>query len=267
MAGPSRRLRPARVADLVADSIRARIINGQLADGEYLPKGEVLRAEFGVGKPAMREAMRILESEQLISVVRGNRGGARIRAPRTSNAAYALGLVLASHDVSAADVGAALSELEPTAAELCARRLARGECAELAAELERNYAACVATMGRGEPVDALLRQFHESLAASCGIQTISLVLGSLEALWSAHLSTSSSAAPRDGHGRSPAVVRASVDSHKDILDAVLAGDADAARAASASHAARLHRPLGDGLQKEIGVGTLQAVLALSARDH
>ena len=37
--------------------------------------------QFGVSRPTLREAFRILEAEALISVRRGSRGGARVVAP------------------------------------------------------------------------------------------------------------------------------------------------------------------------------------------
>jgi GntR family transcriptional repressor for pyruvate dehydrogenase complex len=99
-------LRQPRLAEMVADVLRRRILAGQLADGSMLPKQEELIDEFGVSKPSMREALRILETEGLITVQRGNVGGAIVHAPQASNAAYMLGLVLQSRSVSLYDVGA-----------------------------------------------------------------------------------------------------------------------------------------------------------------
>ena len=69
------------VAEMVADVIRARIVAGTLPDGSMLPKQDQLISEFQVSRPSFREALRILESEGLISVRRGNIGGAQVHAP------------------------------------------------------------------------------------------------------------------------------------------------------------------------------------------
>src|SRR5262245_5834691 len=114
--------RPPRVAEVVADRLRARILNGELQDGDRLPKEETLRGEFPVAKPSLREGLRILEAEGLISVVRGNQGGAIVHTPKAANAAYALGLVMVAQGVSGEDVAFALRSLEPLCAELCASR-------------------------------------------------------------------------------------------------------------------------------------------------
>ena len=76
-----RRLSQPRIAEMIADSLRRRILEGELADGDVLPKVDDLLLEFPVSKPSIREAMRILETEGLISVRRGNVGGAIIHSP------------------------------------------------------------------------------------------------------------------------------------------------------------------------------------------
>src|ERR1700678_53452 len=106
-------LRFHRLAEQVADHLRNRILHGDLEDGTLLPKETELRELYPVSKPAMREAMRILETEGLVTVRRGNVGGAIIHRPATANVAYTLGMVLASKGVSTAVVADALLEVEP----------------------------------------------------------------------------------------------------------------------------------------------------------
>jgi DNA-binding transcriptional MocR family regulator len=98
-----RRMSQPRVAEMVADVLRVRIVDGELADGDLLPRQEDLVEEFGVSLPSLREAMRILETEGLISVRRGNIGGAVVHRPTPQAAAYMLGLVLQSHRVVLGD--------------------------------------------------------------------------------------------------------------------------------------------------------------------
>src|SRR5262245_56820656 len=59
---------------MIAGVLRNRIVNGELEDGKVLPKHQDFLIEFGVSLPSLREAMRILETEGLISERRGNRG-------------------------------------------------------------------------------------------------------------------------------------------------------------------------------------------------
>src|SRR5688572_5934839 len=68
--------RAPHVAELVAEELRRRILDGDIADGEVLSTLDSLRSEFATSPPSMREALRILETEGLVSVRRGRNGGA-----------------------------------------------------------------------------------------------------------------------------------------------------------------------------------------------
>ena len=87
-----------------------------------LPKQDQLISEFQVSRPSFREALRILESEGLISVRRGNVGGAQVHAPTPENAARTLGLVLQARNVALDDLAAALAVIEPACAAHSAQR-------------------------------------------------------------------------------------------------------------------------------------------------
>ena len=102
-----RRLGARRTAEIVADELRRQIIDGELTDGDLLPRQEVLVEQFNVSLVSLREALRILETEGLVSVRRGNRGGAVVHAPAKASAAYMLGLLLQSDTVPLADLGTA----------------------------------------------------------------------------------------------------------------------------------------------------------------
>ncbi|MFC8387240.1 MULTISPECIES: FadR/GntR family transcriptional regulator [unclassified Streptomyces] len=61
--------RPQRTHREVADELRARIRSGALQPGQRMPTQAQLAAEFGVERPAVRQALRILQSEQLLTNV------------------------------------------------------------------------------------------------------------------------------------------------------------------------------------------------------
>ena len=115
-------VRVSRVADVVADRIRDLIIDGKLADGDRLPPLDALLEEFSISGPSMREALRVLESEGLITVQRGSVGGSVVHRPEPRTAAYTIALVLRSRSTELHDVFDALALLVPMCAMLCARR-------------------------------------------------------------------------------------------------------------------------------------------------
>jgi DNA-binding FadR family transcriptional regulator len=229
-------------AELVASELRDRIIDGVLADGAELPKLEDLLAEFGVSKPTLREALRILEAEGLITVRRGKFGGAVVHTPRAQNAAYTLGLILRTDKVALHDVALALQRLEPTCAALCAERADRAT--EVMPLLDAVQAQAVAAVeGSDDGFIAASSRFHTQLVASCGNATMILVAGALESIWMAHAEV----LVREEGGRRPTMAerKRAVALHAKILEKIRAGDAEGVYRSTHQHLAQAQLfPLG-----------------------
>ena len=116
------RIRQPRVAEIVAVRLRDDILSGRLKEGDVLPSQESLFSEFGVSPPALREAIHILETDGLISVRRGNVGGAVVHPPSAERTAHMISMVLQTRSATPADVSGALLHLEPICAGMCAAR-------------------------------------------------------------------------------------------------------------------------------------------------
>src|SRR5262245_30036396 len=96
-AGRERRPVPFRIpktAEVIADEIRRWVVRGELREDDTLPSEAELMEHFSVSRPTIREAFRILESESLIYVRRGARGGARIQIPNGAAAGRSVGFLL-----------------------------------------------------------------------------------------------------------------------------------------------------------------------------
>lgn len=176
-------LRQPRLAELVAGALRDRITGGLLRDGDMLPKQEELLEEFRVSKPSLREALRILETEGLITVRRGNVGGAVVHAPGTTDAGYMMSLVLQSKGVALSDVAVALKQVEPLCAALCAERPDRQQT--VVPRLREILARTRGEVGDQIGFTAESRAFHEAIVETCGNETMRLIVGALESIWSA----------------------------------------------------------------------------------
>jgi len=81
VAGANGRGAAREVPQRIADELRALIVSGELSDGESLGREPDLVERFGVSRPSLREALRILEAEGLITVERGVRGGVVAHEP------------------------------------------------------------------------------------------------------------------------------------------------------------------------------------------
>jgi DNA-binding FadR family transcriptional regulator len=79
--------------------------------------------QFGVSKPTLREALRVLETDGLVKIVRGRQGGIEILAPGTDSLAHALGLLLQSRGTSVGDLYDLRVILESGAPLLLAERM------------------------------------------------------------------------------------------------------------------------------------------------
>jgi len=228
-----KRLRQPRLAEIVASSLRSRILSGALSDGDLLPKQDELLLEFGVSPPCIREAFRILETEGLITVIRGNVGGAVIHVPHPGTAAYMLGLVLQARMVPLSDLVDAMRLLEPACAAQAASRPDRGTT--ILPKLRANIDASLTAIDDPNMFIGLARAFHTELVAGCGNETMSLVVGTLEKLWSAQVDAL--ALNRSVHGTfSDRAVRVSLaHEHERIYRSIEEGDSHGAERAIREH--------------------------------
>jgi GntR family transcriptional repressor for pyruvate dehydrogenase complex len=161
--------------ELIADELRTLIVTGQLSEGDSLGKEPELVERFGVSRPSLREALRILETEGLVTVVRGVLGGIIVHEPDEKLTARMAALVLQSRNVTLADVYQARSFIEPEAVRLLAssslavRNAALAELAELVREEKR-------VIDDPDAFGAANARFHERLVALAGNQTLSIVV-------------------------------------------------------------------------------------------
>ena len=180
----SYRIRQPRVAELVASRLRDDILSGRLKEGDVLPSQERLFQDFGVSPPALREAIHLLETDGLVSVRRGNVGGAVVQAPSAARTAQLISMVLQARAATPADVSGALRHLEPICAGMCAARADR--LTEVVPYLEAEIECQTAEFDDVARYVPNARRFHEALVSRCGNEPMILLIGSLELIWSAH---------------------------------------------------------------------------------
>lgn len=110
-----------KAASLVAAQIRKQIVMGELAEGDTLPSEAEMVKRLGVSRPTLRQAFRILETEHLIVVQRGSRGGGTVFRPSTKLAGRYLSDLLRYRTTTLRDVLAAQLMIEPAAVGQVAR--------------------------------------------------------------------------------------------------------------------------------------------------
>jgi GntR family transcriptional regulator, transcriptional repressor for pyruvate dehydrogenase complex len=187
--GPA--LRAPKTAELIASYIRGQVVRGELKTGDSLPPETVLMEMFGVSRPTLREAFRILEAESLITVRRGARGGARVVSPDIAVAARYVGLLLQMGGTTIADVYEARTVIEPAAAGLLAARRSRQDLDDLNACVE-HLVGLVESDKQFRDADiwsqAIMR-FHDLVLERSGNRTLAVQAGVLREVVAMHLST------------------------------------------------------------------------------
>lgn len=225
-------MRQPRLAELVAAQLREQIVDGELPDGAALPNLDGLVEQFGVSPPSVREALRILENEQLLTVRRGNVGGAVVHAPKATGAGYMLGLVLQSRDVKISDVTSALTHLQALCAGLCAQRPDREKT--VVPKLRKAHQAVVdALESEAAEFERYSRTFHEEIVNLCGNETLHLLVRTLLGLWAGQEMAWSRRVETESPG--PELRREGVEDHEQLLEAIERGDSAQAAKIMTAH--------------------------------
>ncbi|MET0147426.1 MAG: GntR family transcriptional regulator, partial [Ilumatobacteraceae bacterium] len=164
-----------KAADVVADHLRRQIVRGELKEGDILPPEPRLLQLLGVGRPALREAMRMLESESLIRVRRGAKGGAVVRLPDPNVAARSTGFYLQARGVTFADVYQTRAVLEPAAVFVLADR----GTAEAHQQLRQAWEAEADSLGDDHAFAHASARFHHRIVELSGVATLAHLSGLL----------------------------------------------------------------------------------------
>jgi DNA-binding FadR family transcriptional regulator len=178
--------------------------------------------QFGVSRPTLREAYRVLESEALITVRRGAHGGARVHVPDSDVVARYAALVLEYQSVTLRDVYRARVVLEPACAAMAAER-------RPAANLDQLWAAVAdAERSVDDPLRFIEQQtsFHKLLVSASGNQTMLLLYEMVQRI----IETSNIVHVQHDAG-TPANIRANkkgVRAHRRVVELIQERDAEGA---------------------------------------
>ena len=217
-----------KVAELVAGEIRRRIISGDVVAGEPLPNEAELTALFGVSRPTLREALRLLESDGLIEVKRGVRGGPRVRVPDVGVTARHAALLLQMRGTTLEDLIGARMIVEPAAVRELARRSSK-------ADVKALREAHQTELDAGDDYDANAHHatlFHALLVELVGNQTLALLNELLTGIQDMENRT---VVDRLSDDEARAVVAKARREHGQVIELIEQGDAAGAEAGWTRH--------------------------------
>lgn len=221
----NRRVRVPKTSEIVADQLRGQIVRGELKEGDFLPPEGQLMGALGISRPTLREAFRILEAENLISVVRGSRTGARVHQPSTELVSRYAGYVLQSMGSTIHDLYQARLAIEPSVVRWLATDPARYPIKRLHAEIERLRVL----LSAGRPDDFLeaVNEFHATLVDVAGTTTLTFLNQLLLNLMARHQADYKHRHPIDGELQTKRL-RAGLKSYEKLVGLIDAKDVEAA---------------------------------------
>lgn len=225
---PARNFRPTvtGASEQIALQIRQYLERAGLKPGDRIGTEAELADEFGVSRPTLREALRLLSSSQLIRVGRGRSGGIFVaRTPSEGmerNVSESIALMLAAETVSTEQLLDARMFLEVP----LAGRAAVNADAPSVLRLEAAIAAAEGHAPGTDPFNAADVRFHRVLAEAAGNELLLALTGwILEVLQPSLVSQIATAVD----------AAAILDQHRAIVRAVKRGQRGAAERAMAAH--------------------------------
>jgi DNA-binding FadR family transcriptional regulator len=216
---PARRGSPvgSKLAAVVADRIVADVVERGWPVGEVLGSEAVLLRRYGVSRAVFREAVRLVEHQQVARMRRGPGGGLVVTEPSVESVIDAVVVYLCRADARLDDVFDARLILEEMVAELAPSRLEEDDLVALRDLVERE--------ARGEVTDH--RVLHQLLAAVTRNPALDLFVEILNRVTVFYVEDRSELAAE--------VQRAANVAHARIAEAVMAGNEGLARSRMHKH--------------------------------
>jgi GntR family transcriptional regulator, transcriptional repressor for pyruvate dehydrogenase complex len=150
-----------RISSMIVDQIRLLIRDGQLTAGDRLPSERELGERFGVSRVTVREALRGLEANGLVTIRVGAHGGAFVTAPSSERLGEGLSDLLTLSVLSPAEVTEARQVIELAIVPLVCERADEADIAELLEICDR--ADALLESAEEYPV-AISAEFHSRVA-------------------------------------------------------------------------------------------------------
>ena len=220
-AGRERKLTRIKLSDQIAEDLRRRIARDGLRPGARLPHERALIEHYGCSKGTMREALKALEVEGLVRMLSGPNGGPEIQHASIDIVTQQLRQYLHFQKLDFAHVYELRQSLEVALAQNVTGRLSEDQLARL----EENIRLCEkANSARDRAVvRSAETQFHDILCEASDNVILVFMCRFLNSMLRDLVSYRSDSMREHEH-----FGEANIDSHKQLLVAFRAGDAEAA---------------------------------------
>jgi GntR family transcriptional regulator, transcriptional repressor for pyruvate dehydrogenase complex len=229
------RVNAGRVSSLIVEQIRLLIRDGQLKAGDRLPSERELGERFGVSRVTVREALKVLEANGLVTIKVGARGGAFVTAPTSERVGEGISDLLTFSVVEPSDVTEARQVFEIGIVPLVCRRADEQDIAELLEICDRAQSL---QESEGEYPVSLSAEFHVRVARATHNPALELLARSFQGPMLRSLMRAQEGDPQVGIK--------GAEEHREFVEAVRLRDVAAATAVMTTHLARTAERLRPG---------------------
>lgn len=216
-----------RASEAICEQIRNLILSGELKPGDRLPSERAMMDMLGRSRPTIREALRMLENDELVRIIPGS-GGAIVMQPSSQSVEQPLETMLSLEGVSNAELLEFRSWSEVVSAGWAAERRTETELMQLSELLQQSERNSTDFRSFVEYDIA----FHQAIAGA-GHNRIAAIVDKVvhQLVLNILLTSHAKKQKREQKQMMDSISR----SHRAVYDAIAAGDPNAAREAMHIH--------------------------------
>ncbi len=222
------------LSEQIAATVMADILDRNLLPGSLLPSEAALASQFGVSRPVVREAIRILTTQGIVRTEHGR--GVTVLEPDNRPLLDLLTLCAWRRRIPAGQVWQARLALEVPLAEMAAKMRDQTDLIQIQSALKRMRRRF--EEGNDDDVDANV-EFHRALAVAAHNEFMAMLIEPVAQLFQAvvHAFVTRGMGQLSGSGpdRSKPWPEWSLRAHQQIYEAIATGDGAAARKQMKSH--------------------------------
>lgn len=223
MAEVQNSTRVPKASDVLANLLKVRILSEGLAPGDRLPPEADLIEQYRFSRGTVREALRMLETDGIVAVRRGPRGGVEVAQPDASRVTRSLAVLFAFDGTPVSDLVEFRLVIEPGAAAMAARQ----------ATPEQREALLTVTKVDHDDVPHSV-EFHRQLGLATNNYFMSTILTSMNQV----LEWQTTSTELSAHQQSDTLA-----AHRSIAEAIKRGDESKASRIMRAHIAEFKEVL------------------------
>jgi DNA-binding FadR family transcriptional regulator len=229
-----------RTFEEVCDRIRARLASGELKPGDKLPAERDLAQQLGVGRNALREALRSLEIAGILELRKGVKGGAFVRSGDPARMHAVVQDMFSLGSITVAELAEARVHVQDLVVRLACERATQADFDALEANIDRTEQ--MTASGRFLDRVECSREFYRLLGAATYNKVLAMMVQSITEI----LMQFVYARVANGGKPQPRLVP----KRRAFLEALRARDAEEAARLMRTHLEATHRML----QEPLGTG-------------